>query len=338
MLFSYKNNKTKSMIKKIVLTLTTLLVSSTALAASSIKPVEAEQTTNFIVTPSIAYRYDVFKWSIPSNNFPDKKTSELTWKNHIIQPIIKIELEPKPNEVTLLGQIKYGYILKNPSKSWDKDWHSQERKGGRIKTEISSKTLSSVKGNIVDLSGGIGYSFNLPKSSLLTLYVGYDYMDYKNKIYGIRQLANNRNNLLHPFNQLVSRYNLTTQSPWSALSLQTFLNDKFLVKPTIKYYSFKYIGKGYWLLRDDLKQNPSLKHTAKGQGFGAEVDLVYQYSDNLDFNINLETKRLKMRKGQAQDFLVADPEFNEPEKVITRKLFDLRLISSSISAGVRYKF
>jgi hypothetical protein len=321
-------------IKKTALLLTILLIANTALADPYSKE---EKTTNFIVTPSVAYRYDVFKYSIPDRKF-DKKVSELTWKNHIVQPSVKIELEPQPNQFSILGQVKYGYILKNHSESWDKDWHIHRQKSGNIKSELESNTLSAVKGNVLDLSGAIGYSFNLPKNSLLTFYIGYDYTDYKNKNYGARQLAYNQNVIAIPFNQLFQKYNFKTQSPWIGLSLKAPLNDKFLITPTIKYYSFKYFSKGYWLLRDDLAQNPSLKQKAKGTGLGFDVDFVYKFSNNLDFKINLETKRFKMKKGQYSMFYIADPEFNEQARVSTNKLLNLNLISYSISAGVKYKF
>ena len=71
-----------------------LLIADIALADSYSKE---EKTTNFIVTPSVAYRYDVLKWSIPDNDFTNKKLSELIWKNYIIQSEIKIETEPKSN-------------------------------------------------------------------------------------------------------------------------------------------------------------------------------------------------------------------------------------------------
>jgi len=169
-------------IKKVALALTTLLTVTTALADGYSKE---EKSTNFIVTPSVAYRYDVFKWSIPDDIFRNKKLSELIWKNHIIQPSIKFEIEPKTNQFTFLGQVKYGYILKNPSKSYDLDWiHNNHT------LQLYSKTKSSVKGNIFDLSGAVGYSINLLNNNLLTFYVGYDYTDYRNKDYGSRQLLN----------------------------------------------------------------------------------------------------------------------------------------------------
>lgn len=314
-------------IKKVALLLTTLLTTNTTWADSYSKE---EKTTNFIVTPYVAYRYDVFKWSVPDNLFINKKQSELVWKNHIIQPSIKFELEPKPNQFTVLGQAKYGYILKNQSKSWDYDWYHNNHE-----SQLYSKTLSSTKGNILDLSGAIGYSINILQNNLLTFYVGYDYTDYRNKNYGSRQLLSYRG-MPCPSNQLNQKYNFKTQSPWIGLSVNAQLNNAFSIVPTIKFYSFKYIGKGYWVRRYDLKQNPSLKNNAKGQGLGFNLDFIYTYSDNLNFQINLGTKRLKMRKGRNQAFYnTADVS---GERIFTQKILGLSLLSSSISAGFNYKF
>ncbi len=310
-------------IKKAALVLTTLLIANTALADSYSKE---EKTTNFVVTPSVAYRYDVFKWSVPHPQF-NRKLSELIWKNHIIQPGVKIETEPKSNQFTFLGQAKYGYILKDISKSWDYDWEYD--------STPSSKNLSSVRGNVIDISGAIGYSVNLFNNNLLTFYVGYDYTDYRDKQYGIRQLAYNQNKLLNSFNHLISKYYFKIKSPWIGLSVNTQLNDRWSIVPTIKLYFFNYVGKGYWLLRDDLKQDPSMKHNAKGTGLGFDMDFLYKYSDNLDFKINLETKKFKMKTGKDQAFYNLNNYGGE--RVDSRKLFDLSLMSSSISAGIRYK-
>ena len=306
-------------IKKVALVLTTLLLANTTFADNYSNE---EKTTNFIVTPSVAYRYDVFKWSVPYPQF-NKKLSELIWKNHIVQPSIKIETEPKANSFTFLGQVKHGYILKNHSKKLDYDWIYNS-------SRPSSKTLSSVRGNIFDLSGAVGYSVNL-----LTFYVGYDYTNYKNKQYGLRQLSYDQNRLLNSFKQLISKYYFKTYSPWLGLSVNTQLNDRLSIIPTIKLYSFKYVGKGYWLLRNDVKHNPSMKHNAKGAGLGFDVNFLYKYSDNLDLKINLETKKLKMKTGKEQAFY--NTNHYDGEIVATRKLYDLSLISSSITAGFRYK-
>jgi len=87
-------------IKKLSLLITAFLMVTTAFADTYSKE---EKNINFVVTPSIAYRYDVFKWVIEDTYFPRKKASELIWKNRILQPSIKIETEPKPNQFTFSG-------------------------------------------------------------------------------------------------------------------------------------------------------------------------------------------------------------------------------------------
>ena len=321
--------------KKAVLTLITLIVSSTVLANSPAKPVDIEQTTNFVVTPSIGYRYDVFKWAIPDDVFPQNKLSELVWKNRIIQPSVKFEIEPKQNQFSFLVQTKYGYILKNQSKSWDHDWDHTRNRTGNVTSKLRSTSKSQTTGNILDLSGAVGYSLDLFKDSLLTFYVGYDYTDYKNKNYGDRQLVFKRKLDYFSSGGLFQKYNFKTQTPWFGFSVKTPITDKFQIVPTIKFYSFKYIGKGYWIHRPDFKQNPSFKQKAKGIGLGFDMDLLYKYNDNLNFKINLETKKLKIKTGNEQIFY--NSQAFGGERIGTGKLFSLSFISSSISAGFDYK-
>ena len=186
-----------------------------ALADNDLKE---EKSTNFIVTPFVAYRYDVFKYSIPSNLFLDQKISELVWKNRVLQPSLKIELEPKENQFTILGQVKYGYILKNQSKSWDHDWDHTRDITGNVISKLRSTTKSQATGNILDLSGAIGYSLGLFKDSLLTFYVGYDYSDYRNKNYGDHQLVFKRKLNYFSSGGLFQKYYFKTHSPWVGLS------------------------------------------------------------------------------------------------------------------------
>ena len=316
-------------IKRTALVLT-LLLANTAFADNYFPE---EKTTNFVITPSIAYRYDVFKWSIPDDIFPQKKLSELVWKNRIIQPGIKIEIKPTPNQFTFLGQAKYGYILKNQSKSWDHDWDHTRDITGNVISKLRSTTKSQATGNILDLSGAVGYSLGFFKESLLTFYLGYDYTDYRNKNYGSRQLVYKKRS--RPFSQLFQKYNFKTHSPWIGLSVNAPLNEKFIITPTIKFYSFKYVGKGYWIHRPDFKQDLSFRQNAKGTGLGGDLDFAYKYSDNLDLTLNLETKRFKMKKGTEQLFY--NSRAFGGERVASSKLLDLTHISSSISAGFNYK-
>ena len=318
-------------LKKLPFVLITLLIANTTLAETYSKE---EKTTNFIITPSIAYRYDVFKWAIGDHRFLQKKASELIWKNRIIQPSLKIELEPKANQFTILGEVKYGHILKNQSKSWDHDWDFKRDKTGNITSQLVSTSKSQATGNVLDLSGAIGYSLGLFKDNLLTFYVGYDYSDYRYKDYGYYQLVYKKKS--RSFNELVAKYNYKTYSPWLGLSLYSPITDKFGVIPTIKYCSFKHKGKGYWIYRADLEQNPSLKNNAKGKGIGFDLDFIYKYSNNIDLTLNLATKKFKMKKEGTNKMFLNSLALGR-ERVETIKLIDLSLRSSSISAGLKYK-
>ena len=318
-------------IKKVAFVLTTLLTVTTALADNNLKE---EKSTNFIVTPSMGYRYDVFKWVIEDTYFPGKKASELIWKNRILQPSIKIEIEPKANQFTFLGQVKYGHILKNQSKSWDHDWDHTRDRTGNVTSKLVSTSKSQATGNILDLSGAVGYSLSLLKESLLTFYVGYDYSDYRNKNYGDDQLVYKRRSFSS--GGLFQKYNFKTRSPWIGLSVNAPITDRFQIIPKIKLYSFKHIGKGYWIHRPDFKQNPSLKNTARGRGIGFDLDFIYKYSDNLDFTLNLENKRFKMKKEGTNKMFLNSRAIGR-ERVETIKLINLSLRSSSISAGLNYK-
>ena len=320
------------MLKKVLLVLITLLIANITLADSY---KNKEKTTNFIITPSIAYRYDVFKWSIPNSRFTNYKLSELVWKNRIVQPSIKIELEPQAYQFTFLGEVKYGYILKNQSKSWDHDWLVEKDDAtGNVVSKLRSTSKSQATGNVLDLSTAIGYSVGLFKENLLTFYVGYDYSDYRYKNYGYRQLVYKRKSYITN-DDLFQKYNYKTYSPWLGLSLYTPITDKLSITPTIKYYSFKHKGKAYWIHRGDFKQDPSFKNNAKGKGIGFELDFIYKYSNNIDLTLNLATKKFKIKKGNQTQYFNSRAFFGERDE--SDKLFALSLISSSISAGLKYK-
>lgn len=173
------------------------------------------------------------------------------------------------------------------------------------------------------------------KNNLLTFYVGYDYSDYRNKNYGDHQLVFKRKLDYFSSGGVFQKYNYKTYSPWLGLSVNAPLNEKFTIIPTIKFYSFKYVGKGYWIHRGDFKQGPSFKDNVKGTGIGFDLDFIYKYTNNLDLTLNLETKRLKMKKGKQQTFYNSLSPGGE--RIASGKLLNLSLRSSSISAGLKYK-
>ena len=289
----------------------------------------SEATRNIIVTPFTGYRYDIFKWATPNGtSSTDPILSELTWKNNISETGIKIGTKPAENQFNFLGQFKYGRIL-GSSKNQDSDWDNI----GEF-----SRTFSSVKGNIFDLSGSVGFS-KAWKNTLINYAIGIDYTKYQMRDYGLYYSINRVQDeyisdplgRTHPKSQLVKKYNFDNYAPWVGASMDYSVSDKLSIVPTIKLYLFYLYGKGYWVLRDDFQQNPSF--TGKALGIGASFDtaLLYKYTNNLDFKVNIGIKKFDMKQGRQKTFLANGTD-------VTTDLKKLSLFSSSVSVGIKYQF
>ena len=308
-----------------------LLVSTVLLALSFSAKANNTEDYGINITPFTGYRYDVYQWSIPQgNSAKDAKASELTWRNHIWESGIKIETQKEDKKLNFLGKARYGIILNN-SKNQDSDWD-----------EIGeySRTIAKTKGNSIDVSGAIGYS-QLFSKSLLTYYIGMDYTKYNLKDYGLYSKISREpgtDNIEHdylgqryPNSKLVTKYSFDNYAPWLGLLLNYQINDNLSIAPFIKAYGFYLHGEADWVLRDDVKHDPSFIDKATGYGASIETEVLYKYSDSLDFRANLGIKGLKMLKGNKKAF-AADGETNKT------KLKDLTFISSSVSAGIKYRF
>lgn len=287
-----------------------------------------ESKYGIIVTPFTGYRYDIYQWSIPYGTSSTNQTaSELTWKNHISETGLKIETKPEENQFNFQGQFKYGHLLSN-SKNQDSDWDNIGE---------YSRTFSSVKGNIFDLSGSIGFSQKL-SNSLVTYYLGMDYTKYLMKDYGLNFKINrfpntNISNILgqaYPKSRLVTKYKFDNYAPWIGASIDYSVNDKLSIVPTVKLYLFYLSGRANWVLRTDLGHNPSFTHKALGIGASFDTEILYQYSKNLALKASVGIKNLDMQQGRKKTFFVDGTNSSSDLK-------KLSLLSSSVSAGIRYK-
>ena len=289
-----------------------------------------ETKRGIIVTPFTGYRYDIYQWSTPyGSSSTDRTLSELTWKNHISETGLKIETKPEENQFNFQGQFKYGRILSN-SKNQDSDWDEL----GEF-----ARSFSSVKGNILDLSGSMGFSRKLT-NSLVTYYLGMDYTKYLMKDYGLNykmyRLYNtdiiipNASGQIESKSKLVSKYNFNHYAPWIGASIDYSFNDKFSIIPTIKLYLFYLSGQADWVLRENLRHDPSFTHKALGIGGSFDTELLYQYTNNLAFKANVGIKKFDMKKGTHKTFFANGTN-------ASRDLKKLSLFSSSISAGIKYK-
>jgi len=317
-------------LKKLIRCLLVITLSISPSLSTAEETLEAKH--NIIVTPFTGYRYDVFQWSLPLHGIDtNRKISELTWKNHIFESGIQIETKPEEKEFNFLGQIKYGYILSN-STSQDSDWDDIGE---------YARSFSSVKGNILDLSGAVGISQAF-KNTLVTYYLGMDYNKYQTKSYGldykINRLYHGSIGVVggdHPKSQLVSKYKFDNYAPWIGASIDYAINDKFSIIPTVKLYLFYLSGEADWVLRDEYKHNPSFTHKAFGVGGSFDTKISYKYNKNLALKASVGIKKFTMKQGREKLFY-SDNSFlaGYTGKSDLKKL---SLFSSYLSAGIIYK-
>lgn len=288
----------------------------------------SETNRDIIIAPFTGYRYDIFKWAIPnSTSSTDPMASELTWKNNISETGITIGTKPEENLFNFLGQFKYGYILSS-SKVQDSDWDDIGE---------HSRAFSSVKGNTFDLSGAIGFSQTW-RDNLINYTIGIDYTKYQMRDYGVYFSINRVENTdtsgplgrTDPKSQLTGKYNFDNYAPWVGASVDYSINEKFSIVPTVKLYLFYLSGQGYWALRTDLQQDPSFTDKALGIGASFDTALLYKYTNDLDFKVNIGIKRFDMKQGRRKTFLANGTD-------VTTDLKKLSLFSSSVSVGIKYK-
>ena len=291
---------------------------------------ESSNQSSFAITPFIGYRYDIYQWSIPQgDSTKDKKLSELTWKNHVLESGIKLETEKVDKKLNFLGQFKYGLIL-DKSTSQDSDWDDIGE---------YSRSSSKVKGSSIDISGAVGYS-QAVSQFLITYYLGMDYTNYNLKNYGLYNKISREpetNNIEYDYlgeryskSKLTSKYKFDNYAPWVGVSMYYPINKQLSIAPFVKLYGFYLESEADWVLREDVKHNPSFTDKAYGYGASLDTEILYKHNDNLDFRTNLSVKGFKMTKGKKKAFAIGG------ESDIT-KLKALTFISSSISAGIKYK-
>jgi len=275
--------------------------------------------------PFTEYRYDVFQWSITDlfdYGTPRKKVSELTWKNYIFNNGIKIKTLEQDNNFNFLGKISYGLVLKGSSMQ-DSDWNY-------IGDEFS-RSFSTVKGDVLDISSAIGTSRKF-RTSLFTYYVGFDYSKYQFNDYGLRYQINEYHFGKVDNSIIVSKYRYKDYTPWIGASILIPINDNLSINPTAKFCLSYIYGEGDWLLRDDRRNGVDIIDRAFSKGGSFDIKLSYNRGEHLKINTNFGIKKISMVYGVKEIYR------NNQEVLYPAYLKNLTHSSFYISFGVNCFF
>ena len=233
------------------------------------------------------YRRDHLRWSIAGNksgNNPDI-LSELTWDNLRSYTLNGHALLSRESLIALRGSVEYGWIFGGENQ--DSDYLGNNRT-----FEFSRSNNTSDRGQLIDVSGGVGYPWT-PESvqydydfRLIPL-AGYSYYQQNLTITnGVQTIPNSGS-----FAGLDSRYRAEWRGPWLGFDMDFKPYEKIWAYAGFEYHWASYLGNARWNLRDDFSQPKSFRHIADGWGVVGTLGMTYRLSDKwlIDGNAKFQT-------------------------------------------------
>ncbi len=281
------------------------------------------------------YRQDYFSWELAGPNDTPPVLSRLTWED---LQIFEITAECKKitcNNVYMKFFADYGWIYHG--KSHDSDF-MQEKQSGKI-VEVLSSTANAGKGDVWDISGGVGYFLHTNFCALKVAPIaGFSYHEQFLKMFdGVSRI-----NLLFPesqgalFSDLNSNYKARWYGPWVGFDLYYHINDQLTVTTTFEYHGMRYSATGHWNLRSDFAGD--FHHRGWGHGLFGSASLDYNFCNKWYLGGQFRCNYAKVNNGND-----STPVFEKSNNEIfvthmKGKIKSVKWHSFSILATLGYNF
>lgn len=234
------------------------------------------------------YRQGEFDWNIAGTiqGGSPNIISELTWSDIKMTQIKAKGNITLMNRLVIDGTAAYADIYSGDNQ--DSDYLGDDRTG-----EYSRSNNKSDDGEVMDLSGGVGYKLYLgPEPHLfevdhlwLTLLGGYSYHEQNFVMTdGFQTIP-----ATGPFDGLHSSYWAEWEGPWAGFEL---FGDRNKISGFFRfeYHLADYYGSANWNLRSDFQHPKSYEHTTDGQGFVFNMGGSYHITNfwSVDFNADFQ--------------------------------------------------
>lgn len=218
------------------------------------------------------YQSGKFDWNIPNGNESPNIVSELTWDDlDIWTNALQFEALGNEKWMIQLG-FSYGEILDGRNR--DSDYLFDDR-GGEF-----SRSYADVDGHTLSARAMLGYRFNLLDGRLsLTPALGYAFDQQQFEDSNGYQAINRIDGYTGSFPGLDSSYETEWHAGVVDLGLAFRLTKRVELLGGGSFAMGSYDADAVWNLRDDLRQNPSFRHSADGYGASARLGLRYQLAD-----------------------------------------------------------
>ncbi|MDT8383917.1 MAG: hypothetical protein RRB22_05840 [Gammaproteobacteria bacterium] len=239
---------------------------------------EAEATAAL----SLGYRLDALDWSIDGAGNPvgsePNILSELEWRD---TEIVQLKAE-------LVGTNRAGFYFRGSAalgRSFDGENQDSDYAGDNRTLEFS-RSLNDTNGSeVLDLGGGLGYTFFLGVDQAIRLVpmVGYSYHQQRLRMRNGNQVLWDADNAaiydpgivsgppLGPFAGLDSSYEAHWFGPWLGVDLRMDLAGGSAVFARVEAHQATYFAQADWNLRDDFAHPVSFEHEADGRGWVLEL-------------------------------------------------------------------
>ncbi len=283
---------------------------------------------------TVGRRLDQLDWNIAGNSDGENPNilSELKWKD---LEIFQTKLCSRADIQELFYIRTYlskGRILSGQNQ--DSDYLSDNREN-----EFSRSNNSSDKGQVFDLSCGLGHKFTF-QSGAISLIPLLGYSLHKQNLTitdGNQTITWPGGPSLGHFDGLNSTYDARWKGPWVGMDLlvvskrgQKFIQLAELIV-CFEYHWADYYAKADWNLRNDFVHPKSYEHEATGQGLMASMAWNFKFNNKWGLILNWDYLHWSTASGTDRIFF-ANSSTSET------RLNKVNWSSSAIMTGISYKF
>ena len=272
------------------------------------------------------YRVDRLEWSIANTTGMPNILSELTWDNvEIYQVSARASLEFPKHHFYLEGSGSVGWIIGGDNQ--DSDYAGNNRT-----FEFSRSNNDTSDGDVLDLSGAVGYMFSVGEDSDyppydVKLLVGYSYQEQNLNITDGFQTIPPQGS----FPGLDSRYETEWNGPWVGFEIGQTRKKWPSLTFRFEYHWADYNAVADWNLRTDFQHPKSFAQDADGTGYIVSLDLRWKVGDRWDFLVNGNYQDWGTDSGNDRTFLANG-------SILDTQLNEVTWVSWAVNLGVRLSF